>query len=75
MSEKCAALDQAGRRCRALGRYTESYHGDAESYRSPQPEWVRIRVCEKHRISWPKRKPRDYFNPRDVAILGGDPSL
>ena len=30
---------------------------------------------EQRRITRPPKEPKDKFDPRDVAILGGDPSL
>jgi hypothetical protein len=54
---KCQALDMNGRRCRSDRRLVAvSYHGSHElyGYDGPEPKWVRVYLCPKHR----KPKPR-----------------
>jgi hypothetical protein len=51
---KCQALDIHGRRCRSDKRLVAvNYHGHSEIYGSgsdgPEPTWVRVYLCDKHR--------------------------
>ena len=50
----CQALDMNGHRCRSKERLVAvRYHGDSELYASiydgPEPAWVRVYLCAKHR--------------------------
>jgi hypothetical protein len=52
MSERCAALDPQGKRCRNKGFRREQYHG-SDYYNVPgtfenMPGWVLVWLCSKH---------------------------
>ena len=56
---KCQALDFGGRRCRSTHRLVAvSYFGDHEHYGwdGPEPQWVRVMLCDKHRERPPARR-------------------
>jgi hypothetical protein len=58
---RCQALDMNGRRCRQNHRLVAvSYHGDAElySHAGPEPKWVRVYLCPKHREPAPRSRAR-----------------
>lgn len=50
MTDRCAAMESNGKRCRRPGAYWASYHGDGEiyDYHGPEPVWVRVRLCKFH---------------------------
>jgi hypothetical protein len=51
--QKCCALDSNGRKCSRPATHFESYRGEYSLYGYPSgfPTWVRITLCEKHRIT------------------------
>ena len=47
--ERCAALDDEGRRCRKLSTGHVRYHGDPElTSLSDRPGWIVAPMCEPH---------------------------
>ena len=58
---RCQALAPSGRQCREVnGLEQRHYHGDGEVYdwHGPEPNWVKVWLCMKHRKPKPKRTKR-----------------
>ncbi len=61
-SERCSALDQNGKQCRATTNLERiQYHGDPELYgtfNEPWPGWVLATLCPRHCEIPRKKAPR-----------------
>jgi hypothetical protein len=52
VQKRCQALSSNGRRCTGTFRVVAvNYHGNGEIYShdGPEPKWVRVYLCPKHR--------------------------
>ena len=49
---QCQALDMNGNRCPKMATIEQYYHGDNElyySYNDDVPQWIIVKLCEKHK--------------------------